>query len=118
MANAVDLLKSVEVLKEDLPELAIGDIVKVHVRIIEGKNERIQLFQGTIIAMEGGGANASITVRRIASGGIGVERKFLRHSPRIDRFEVVRHGRVRRAKLYYLRDRSGKAARLRERRRF
>lgn len=118
MANAVDLLKSVENLKDDLPELAIGDTVKVHVRIVEGKNERIQIFQGIIISMEGGGINASVTVRRVASGGVGVERKFLRHSPRIDRFEVLRHGRVRRAKLYYLRDLSGKAARLRERRRF
>jgi len=118
MANAVDLLKSVEALKEDLPELSIGDTIRVHVRIVEGKNERIQVFQGTLISMEGGGINKSITVRRIASGGIGVERKFLIHSPRIDKFEVLRHGHARRAKLYFLRDRSGKAARLREKRRF
>jgi len=118
MANAVDLIKSVEALKEDLPELAIGDTVRVHVRIVEGKNERIQVFQGTIIAMEGGGLNESLTVRRVASGGIGVERKFLINSPRLDKFEVLRHGHVRRAKLYYLRQRSGKAARLREKRRF
>lgn len=116
MANAVDLLKSVESLKETLPELAIGDTVKVHARIVEGKNERIQVFQGVIISMEGSGINATMTVRRIASGGVGVERKFLVHSPRIDKVEVVRHAHVRRAKLYYLRSRSGKAARLRERR--
>ena len=118
MANAVDLLKSVETLNEDLPELFIGDTVRVHVRIVEGKNERIQVFQGIIISIEGGGINTTLTVRRVASGGIGVERKFLVHSPRIDKFEVLRHAHVRRAKLYYLRDRSGKSARLREKRRF
>lgn len=118
MANAVELLKSVETLKEDLPELAVGDTVRVHVRIVEGKNERIQVFQGTIIAMAGSGINTSITIRRVASGGIGVERKFLLHSPRIDKFEVLRNGHVRRAKLYFLRKRGGKAARLREKRRF
>lgn len=116
MANAIDLLKSVETLKEDLPELAIGDTVKAHVRIVEGKNERVQIFQGVIIAKEGSSINTSILVRRIAAGGIGVERKFLVHSPRLDKIEVVRHAHVRRAKLYYLRKRSGKAARLRERR--
>ncbi|RME49942.1 MAG: 50S ribosomal protein L19 [Caldilineae bacterium] len=116
MANAVDLIKSVETLKEDVPDLAVGDTVKVHVRIVEGKNERIQVFQGVIIAMGGSGANTNITVRRIASGGIGVERKFLVHSPRVDKIEVVRHAHVRRAKLYFLRGRSGKAARLREKR--
>jgi len=116
MANAVDLLKSVENLKEDLPELTTGDTVKIHVRIVEGKNERIQVFQGVIIAMSGSGVNVTMTVRRIASGGIGVERKFLVHSPRVDRIEVLRHAHVRRAKLYYLRNRSGKAARLREKR--
>ena len=116
MANAVDLIKSVETLKEDVPELAVGDTVKVHVRIVEGKNERIQVFQGVIIAMGGSGNNANITVRRIASGGIGVERKFLVHSPRVSKIEVLRHAHVRRAKLYFLRGRSGKAARLREKR--
>lgn len=116
MANAVDLLKSVEKLKDDLPELAIGDTIKVHVKIVEGKNERIQIFQGVIIAMDGSSINRSITVRRVAAGGIGVERKFLVHSPRLDKLDVVRHAHVRRAKLYYLRNRSGKAARLRERR--
>lgn len=116
MANAVDLLKSVETLKEDLPDILVGDTVKVHLRIVEGKNERTQIFQGTVIAMSDGGINRTITVRRIASGGIGVERKFLVHSPRIEKIEVLRHAHVRRAKLYFLRNRSGKAARLREKR--
>lgn len=115
MANAVDLLKSVEQLKEDIPDLVAGDTVRVHVRIVEGKNERVQVFQGTIIALEGSGNNASITVRRIAANNIGVERKFLIHSPRIDKIEVLRRAHVRRAKLYYLRGRSGKSARLKER---
>jgi large subunit ribosomal protein L19 len=105
MANAVDLLKSVETLKEDVPQLHVGDTVRVHVRIVEGKNERIQVFQGVIIALERNGAGATVTVRRVASGGVGVERKFLIHSPRIDKIEVVRHAHVRRAKLYYLRSR-------------
>lgn len=118
MANAIDLLKSVETLKEDLPELAVGDTIRVHVRIVEGKNERVQVFQGTVILIEGSGMNTTMTVRRVASGGVGVERKFLVHSPRIEKFEVLRHGRTRRAKLYYLRNLSGKAARLREKRRF
>jgi len=116
MANAVDLLKSVENLKEDLPDILVGDTVKVHLRIVEGKNERTQIFQGVVIAMNDGGVNRTITVRRIASGGIGVERKFLVHSPRIEKIEVLRHAHVRRAKLYFLRNRSGKAARLREKR--
>ncbi len=116
MANAVDLLKSVETLKEDLPSVLIGDTVKMHLRIVEGKNERIQIFQGVVIARGGGGINSTVTVRRIASGGIGVERKFLVHSPRINKIEVLRHAHVRRSKLYFLRSRSGKAARLREKR--
>ncbi|OQY46737.1 MAG: 50S ribosomal protein L19 [Anaerolineaceae bacterium 4572_78] len=116
MAHAVDLIKSVEVLKDNIPTLKVGDTVKVHVRIVEGKNERIQVFQGTIIAMGGNGANRSILVRRIAANGIGVERKFLIHSPRVDKVQVLRHAHVRRAKLYFLRDRSGKAARLKEKR--
>ena len=118
MANAVELLRSVETLNDNLPELMPGDTVRVHVRIVEGRNERVQVFQGTVLAIEGGGINKTITVRRIAAGGIGVERKFLVHSPRIEKFEVLRHAHVRRAKLYYLRDRSGKSARLREKRRF
>ncbi|MCG8456411.1 MAG: 50S ribosomal protein L19 [Holophagales bacterium] len=102
-------------LKEDLPEFRPGDTVKVHVRVIEGKKERIQVFQGVVIARRGGGTRESFTVRKI-SGGIGVERVFPLHSPVIDKIEVVRRGKVRRAKLYYLRELRGKAARIEERR--
>jgi large subunit ribosomal protein L19 len=101
---------------ENVPELQAGDIVKVHVRIVEGDRERIQVFQGTIIRFRKGGANANFTVRRVASHGIGVERTFLLYSPRLDKVEVVRHSKVRRAQLYFLRDRRGKAARLKEQR--
>ena len=90
-----------------------GDTVKVHYRIIEGKNERIQIYEGIVIAFRHGGTRETFTVRKI-SFGVGVERVFPLHSPRIERIEVVRRGRVRRAKLYYLRQRSGKAARVRE----
>jgi large subunit ribosomal protein L19 len=88
----------------------------VHARIVEGERERVQTFQGTVIRIRGGGANASFTVRRIASHGIGVERTFLLHSPRVEKVEVLRRAHVRRAKLYYLRERRGKQARLREKR--
>ncbi|MEA3334616.1 MAG: 50S ribosomal protein L19 [Chloroflexota bacterium] len=99
-----------------IPELSVGDTVRVHARIVEGSRERIQVFQGTLIRIKGKkAAGSSFTVRRIASHGIGVERTFLLHSPRIDKVEVVRKAKVRRAKLYYLRDRRGKAARLKER---
>lgn len=97
-----------------LPELHPGDIVRVYVRIVEGERERLQPFQGTIIRLQGGGLNETFTVRRIASHGIGVERTFLVHSPRVERIELMRRSKVRRAKLYYLRDRRGKAARLKE----
>lgn len=116
MAHAVDLLQSVEQLQEDRPDLLPGDTVNVHVRIVEGNRERVQVFQGVVIAIEGSGINSTFTVRRIAAHGIGVERKFLYHSPRIDKVEVVRHAKVRRAKLYYLRGRTGKSARLKEKR--
>ncbi|GAB4453029.1 MAG: 50S ribosomal protein L19 [Anaerolineae bacterium] len=116
MAHAVDLLRSVEQLKDDVPTIRIGDNIKVHVRIVEGNRERIQVFQGVVIAEGGSGINKNITVRRIASHGIGVERKFLVNSPRISKIEVVRHAKVRRAKLYYLRGRTGKSARLKEKR--
>lgn len=116
MAHAVDLLRSVEQLTEDRPELLPGDTVNVHVRIVEGNRERIQVFQGIVIAIEGGGINTTFTVRRIAAHGVGVERKFLYHSPRVDKIEVIRHAKVRRAKLYYLRGRTGKSARLKEKR--
>lgn len=99
----------------NIPELHSGDIVKVHVRIVEGARERIQPFQGTIIRSRGGlGARANFTVRRIASHGVGVERTFLLHSPRVEKVELLRRSKVRRAQIYFLRDRRGKAARLKE----
>jgi len=100
----------------NIPELRPGDTVRVHNRIVEGDRERVQIFQGVVLGMHGGGADASFTVRRIAAHGVGVERTFAFHSPRVEKVEVVRHGRARRAKLYYLRGRRGKASRLRERR--
>ena len=100
-------------LKEDLPEFGSGDTVRVHVKIKEGDKERVQVFQGTVIGRRGGGAGATFTVRKISSG-IGVERVFPLHSPNIARIERVRAGKVRRAKLYYLRDLTGKSARIRE----
>src|SRR5690349_15055136 len=102
-------------LKADVPQLAPGDTVKVHVKVVEGSRERIQVFEGTVMRLRGGGAATNFTVRRIAHG-IGVERTFLLHSPRLDKIEVMRHGRVRRAQLYYLRGRTGKSAKIRERR--
>ena len=116
MAHAVDLIQSVEQLTDDRPDLSPGDSVNVHLRIVEGNRERIQVFQGVVIAIEGDRINKSFTVRRIASHGIGVERKFLYPAPRIDKIEVVTRGRVRRAKIYYLRKLRGKAARIKERR--
>jgi large subunit ribosomal protein L19 len=100
----------------NIPELRPGDTVKVYLRIVEGERERTQIFQGTIIRMRKGRVNANFTVRRIASHGVGVERTFLLHSPRIERIEVLRRAKVRRAQLYFLRNRRGKAARLKERR--
>ncbi len=100
----------------NVPELNVGDEVRVNIRIVEGERERIQRFQGTIISRRKGGANANFTVRRIASHGIGVERTFLLHSPRIDSVDILRHSKVRRAKLYFLRERRGRSARLKERR--
>ncbi len=113
-----ELIKSVEYTEPNpnIPELRAGDTVRVHQRIVEGNRERVQVFQGTIISRRGGGINENFTVRRVASHGIGVERTFLIHSPRLERVEVLRHGHARRAKLYYLRDRKGKSARLREKR--
>ena len=111
----MDILKSIEheQLKNKIPELNIGDTVRVHVRIKEGNKERIQVFEGIIIKKQGGGVNATFTVRRI-SYGVGVEKTFLVHSPMIEKVEVVRVGKSRRAKLYYLRDRVGKAAKTKE----
>ncbi|MGC5327154.1 50S ribosomal protein L19 [Brevibacillus sp. SYSU BS000544] len=105
-----------EQLKQDLPAFRPGDTVRVHVKVIEGQRERIQLFEGVVIRRRGTGVSETFTVRKV-SYGIGVERTFLLHTPKIDKIEIVRHGRVRRAKLYYLRDRVGKAARIKEIRR-
>jgi large subunit ribosomal protein L19 len=102
-------------LKADVPQFQVGDTVDVHTKILEGDKERIQLFTGTVIARSGGGSREMFTVRRIVSGE-GVERKFPLHSPKIAKIEVKRSGVVRRAKLYFLRDRVGKSVRLRERR--
>jgi len=104
-----------EQMKKDLPAFRPGDTVRVHVRVIEGTRERIQAFEGVVIKTKGGGLRRTFTVRRVTYG-VGVERTFPLHSPRIDRIEVVRRGVVRRAKLYYLRELSGKAARIRDRR--
>jgi large subunit ribosomal protein L19 len=120
-----DLLRSLEEqqqkedigLRSDLANLRVGDEVQVHFRIVEGDRERIQLVRGTVMRIrQGAGANANFTVRRVASHGIGVERTFPLHSPRIERIDVRRHAHVRRAKLYFLRGRQGKATRLREKR--
>jgi large subunit ribosomal protein L19 len=104
-----------EYLRSDLPEFRAGDTLRVHVRVSEGDKQRIQVFQGVVIARRGTGTGESFTVRKM-SGGIGVERVFPIHSPVLDKIEVVRRGRVRRAKLYYLRGLRGKAARIEERR--
>ncbi|MCL5265081.1 MAG: 50S ribosomal protein L19 [Chloroflexi bacterium] len=113
----VDLIKSVEeqYLKEGVPDFGPGDTVRVSVKVVEGGRERIQVFEGTVMRLRRGGANKSFTVRRI-SHGVGVERTFLVNSPRVDKIEVTRRGRVRRAQLYYLRGRIGKAARIKEKR--
>ena len=113
------LMESVETMEANpnIPELRAGDTVKVHVRIVEGTTERIQVFQGVVLRIrKGKPANANFTVRRIAAGGVGVERTFLIHSPRVEKVELVRRARVRQANLYFLRDRRGKAARLKEKR--
>jgi large subunit ribosomal protein L19 len=106
-----------EQFKSLVPYFGPGDTVRVHAKVVEGNRERIQVFEGVVIRRRAGGINENFTVRRIASHGVGVERTFLIHSPRIDKIEVVRHGRVRRAKLYYLRGLTGRAARIKERRR-
>lgn len=109
------ILRAVEApVNENIPELRSGDIVSVHVKITEGDRERIQEFKGTIIRLRKSGNNANFTVRRIASNGIGVERTFLMRSPRIDKVVVERHSKVRRAQLYFMRERTGKSARLKQ----
>jgi large subunit ribosomal protein L19 len=117
ISTTVNLLDELvaDQLRTDLPELAPGDTVRVAARVVEGGKERVQVFEGTIMRLRGGGIARSITVRKIASG-VGVERTFKVNSPRIEKIDVVRHGRVRRAQLYFLRKRVGKAATLRERR--
>ena len=113
--NVIDLLER-EQEKPEVPVLRSGDTVRVHVKVVEGTRERIQVFEGVVIALGGKtGLGSTFTVRRVTHG-VGVERTFLVHSPRIDRIEVLRHGDVRRAKLYYLREKVGKRARIRERR--
>ena len=111
----MDLVKALnsQYMKEELPEVRVGDTVRVHVRIKEGSRERIQVFEGTVIAKKHGGIEETITVRRL-SYGVGVEKVFPVYSPSIEKIETVRTGFVRRAKLYYLRDRVGKAAKVRE----
>jgi large subunit ribosomal protein L19 len=112
--NTVDLVEAAQ-LRDDLPDFRPGDTVKVHVRVVEAGRERIQVFQGVVIRRQGGGLRETFTVRKI-SFGVGVERTFPVHSPTISRLEVVTRGKVRRAKLYYLRELRGKKARIRERR--
>ena len=114
MPNAIQLLDQ-ELLKTEVPALRPGDTVRVHVKVVEGNRERIQVFEGIVIGLRGSGSKQTFTVRRIAHG-VGVERSFLLHSPRIEKIDVLRHGKVRRAKLYYLRGRIGKGARIQEKR--
>ncbi len=110
--NLMDKIEKMQC-KQDIPDFKIGDTVKVHTKIVEGDNERIQLFSGVVIAKSGSGIRKNFTVRRV-SFGVGVERIFPFHSPRIEKIELERKGRVRRAKLYYLRDKVGKAAKVKE----
>ncbi len=114
----MDLIKIVEQenIREDIAPFFIGDTVKVHVKVVEGKRERIQIFEGIVLKRQNGGSRETFTVRKI-SYGVGVERTFPLHSPRIEKIEVVRSGKVRRAKLNYLRDRVGKAVKVKEKRR-
>lgn len=110
-----EIIRSIEKaqLRTDLPEFGIGDTVRVFVKVVEGTRERLQAFEGTVIARRNGSIHETFTVRRV-SYGIGVERTFPLHSPRLDHIEVIRHGKVRRAKLYYLRNLQGKAAKIKE----
>ena len=112
--NIIEVLEQ-EQLRSDIPDFRAGDTVKVYVKVVEGSRERVQMFEGVVLARSGGGVRKTFTVRRV-SYGVGVERTFPLHSPRIEKIEVARRGIVRRAKLYYLRNLTGKAARIRERR--
>lgn len=111
----MDIIKSIEQeqRKESIPAFQVGDTIQVFYRIVEGSRERVQVFEGTVIKRQGGGVRETMTVRRL-SYGVGVERTFLIHSPRIEQIKVVRRGKVRRARLYYLRGRQGKAAKVKE----
>lgn len=111
--NVVEAVEK-DYLKTDVPQLRSGDTVRVHVKVVEGNRERIQVFEGIVIALSKSGLKENFTVRRV-SHGVGVERTFMSHSPRIDKIDVVRHGAVRRAKLFYLREKVGKQGRIRER---
>ncbi|HXL04401.1 MAG TPA: 50S ribosomal protein L19 [Bacillota bacterium] len=113
--NMIDIIEQ-EQLRDDIPDFEPGDSVKVHVKVVEGGRERIQVFEGVVLSRRGSGTRETFTVRKV-SAGIGVERTFPLHSPRIDKIEVTRYGKVRRAKLYYLRERVGKRARVKEARR-
>lgn len=115
----MDIIKAIEAeqLKQNLPDFNVGDTVRVHYKVKEGNRERIQVFEGTVLKRQGGGVRETFTVRRV-SYGVGVERTFPVHSPRIEKIEVTRKGKVRRAKLYYLREREGKAARVKEKKRY
>lgn len=110
-----EIIRSIEAqqLRKDIPEFHVGDTVRVEVKVVEGNRERLQAFEGTVIARRNGSIRETFTVRR-TSYGVGVERTFPLHSPRVDSITVIRQGKVRRAKLYYLRDRSGKAAKVKE----
>ncbi|QPS71394.1 50S ribosomal protein L19 [Lactococcus garvieae] len=114
---SISLIESINAgqLRSDIPEFRAGDTVRVHAKVVEGTRERIQMFEGVVIARKGSGISETYTVRKI-SNGVGVERIFPLHTPRVEKIEVIRHGRVRRAKLYYLRALQGKAARIPERR--
>jgi large subunit ribosomal protein L19 len=114
--KAQEIIRSIEAeqLRSDLPTIYVGDTIKIGVRIVEGEKERVQPYEGTVIARRNGGINETITVRRVFQG-VGVERVFLLNSPRIESVKIIRRGKVRRAKLYYLRDRVGKATRLKQR---
>lgn len=113
MANIIDIIES-EGLRKDIPAFRVGDTVKVYVKVVEGARERLQAFEGTVIARKNGSIRETFTVRRM-SFGVGVERTFPLHTPKIDHIEVVRSGKVRRAKLYYLRGRTGRAAKVKSR---
>ena len=112
--NIINVVEQ-EQLRSDIPDFRAGDTVRVHVKVVEGSRERIQMFEGLVIKRQGGGIRETFTVRRIASG-VGVERTFPVHSPRLEKIDLLRRGIVRRAKLYYLRNLTGKAARIREKR--